>query len=271
MRKENPATVLAMLATMMAAALAVSTTLLLIGPERYERWQAKRRAAKAEGTLVVAPSPTARVIPEVFRDVGPPPTENPQCVQDVLQKYYPTLKWNGFSWVDSADPAPPANSEAAAAWRGRMSVKAGGAAALFSERSCDKPPAQAAQPGSQAPAVDPKAELLGTYYLRAKGTPPPECQTVLPAKLTALAFQSATEFNLRLEPQPGTSDSPRGDFSGVPINGYTFRLNVPGKYFSVEGTFLGQSGGTIIEGTFSYNVGGGCGIEYVGTKTPPAP
>jgi hypothetical protein len=219
------------------------------------------------GAAATPAAPAAKVILETFRDFPPPPNANPECVAAVLRTYYPTLRHNGHSWVDSADPAPPVNSFGAAEWRGRMSVKVGGAWAQFRERGCDKEPARgpAAPP---PPQEDPRfRELLGTYQLRATGQTNPECASIFPIQMDVTGFQSSTEINLRLTPSGEKVYG--GDFPATPIRGYNLRLEAP--YFSMSGSFIGRSTEIIVEGTFSTNVGGGCRIDFEGTKARSSP
>jgi hypothetical protein len=94
---------LALAGVVILITLATSTGVLL-NANKIDQWRDKRAAER--GRITAPTTPQARVIPEVFRDFGAPPSENPECVANVLAGYYPTLKWNGFSWVDSSDPAP---------------------------------------------------------------------------------------------------------------------------------------------------------------------
>jgi hypothetical protein len=253
---------------LVALAVFTVTVVTLAGSPRLDRLAAQEEARRRRVALPVAApaAPAPKVIPETFRDFPAPPTANPDCVKAVL-KLHGTVSHNGFSWVDTADPAPPVNTPAAAAWRGRMSAKVGAIWADFRERGCDKEPARlpAAPP---PPKEDPRfKELLGTYYLRAPVVPG-VCLGLLPSALKVDRFQSGTEIEVTLVPSGGAS--PSGRFLAF-INGYTFRLSVPERHLSMQGTFIGQSGDTIVEGVFSYDVGGGCTVEFQGTRTRPSP
>jgi hypothetical protein len=234
----------------------------LLAAPTIDKWRDDRRAAR-QGREVLPNTPPARVIPEVFRDFGAPPSENPQCVADVLASYYPTLKWNGFSWVDSSDPAPPANSTIASEWRGRMKAKVGALFDLFGQQNCDKPPV-ADLPPPAGPTDDPAAELTGTYTLVQTGNPTTECNQVLPTTMR-VSFQNASDMNVTLT--SSGSDGPSGSYLALLNSGRNFRFDAPEKYFAMNGTFITRSSEIIVEGVFSYSVGGGCGIPYEGTKS----
>jgi hypothetical protein len=242
---------------LLGTSIAVMVTLLLSGPKQVNR------TASAEGGVPAPTRAPASLVAPAMYGQSPPPAANPQCVQDVLAKHYPTLKWNGFSWVDTADKAPLADSPEVPAWRGRMAVKVEAVTALFSERQCDKPPAELPTPKPVTPQ-SPTQGLEGKYELKATGAVQFECRDSLPKSLTVHKFQSTTEFDMSLEPK--VADSPGGSFVVTMNSGLSWRLDVPQKYFTMTGTFITRSSENIIEGGLIVNVGGGCQIEYEGTK-----
>jgi hypothetical protein len=142
-----------------------------------------------------------------------------------------------------------------------MKVKVGAVFDLFRNENCDRPPVGEC-PLPPPPSED-NTELVGTYTLVQTGNPTAECNQVLP-KTMSVSFQNASDMSLGLT--PSSSDGPSGTYLVVLNSGRSFRLDVPEKYFSMNGTFITRSLEIVVEGTFSYNVGGGRGIAYEGTK-----
>ena len=207
----------------------------------------------------VVPRGSSGFRPATFRGL-PPPTENPECVQRVIaESPYKTMSYGNVGWVDSKDPAPDATSELRFAWKARIEIKAEALSQMFTENHCDRAPQpeQAATPQNQANPL----EISGTYQLSLRNPATPECSGVLPATMT-VSPQSTSEATLsftggRAEGfQPVLAD----------LTAYSFTTEDPAQYMSIRGQFLGQEGKTIIEGVFTYNIGGGCGLSFQGTK-----
>ncbi|MDP9340801.1 MAG: hypothetical protein M3Q23_01575 [Actinomycetota bacterium] len=147
-------------------------------------------------------------------------------------------------------------------WNDLMKSRVGAVLKEVKEQGCDKPPEPIQNPGTKGPGGD-NGFIFGTYSLSPTVTPNPECKGVLPPSLTVSSGASATEITLTVA---SNGDIPGKTFSNLPLSGGPgFRADAPDLHWSIDGTFIQRSSGTIVQGTFLYNIGGGCGVTYEGT------
>jgi len=201
------------------------------------------------------------------------PVPDNDCAKRVLGLFSGTVTYEKGVWSapDTTTPKLPFQPDEAdikkynkqvTFWNDLMKGRVGVVQKELKEQDCAKAKEPITNPKTNPPGEG-NAFIFGTYSLSPTVTPNPECKNVLPPSLTVSSGASATEITLTVA---ANGDIPGKTFSNLPLTGGPgFRAEFPDGHWSIDGTFIQRSTGTIVQGTFLYNVGGGCGVTYEGT------
>jgi hypothetical protein len=147
-------------------------------------------------------------------------------------------------------------------WNDLMKSRVGAVQKELKEQDCNKPQEPISNPTTKGPGDD-TGFIFGTYTLSPTVEPNPECKRVLPPTLSVSPGGSKSDITLTVA---SNGDIPGKTFNNLPLTGGPgFRAEFPDGHWSIDGTFIQRSSGTVVQGTFLYNVGGGCGVSYEGT------
>ncbi|MHB8512455.1 MAG: hypothetical protein ACYDCC_09755 [Actinomycetota bacterium] len=161
----------------------------------------------------------------------------------------------------------PAFLTADAQWQSTMEGLIAQARNNMKDNHCEEESMQASALPSEAPL-----EIAGTYNLSFRNPPPFECRDSLPKTLTVSPPSGNGQAVKVTVPGnfAGRSGSVSFDASYAPyqINGALTLSDGPGlsAHYTVSATFLLQDQKTIVEGTWTDDVGGGCSLSFQGTK-----
>jgi hypothetical protein len=247
--------------------IAVGTGLVFI-------WAVKVGVEYAQGE-VSGPAPPPPIQVAQLHTFEAPPAND--CATRVLSDF-PSVSFNKETGLweapDQKRPVLPYKPDLAEVqqynkqvkfWNELMDQRVGVVLAELRSHDCFKqaPPIEAPKtnpPNQEAPSI------FGTYHLKATGgSLVPECSGVLPPTLTVSPGANSSEFNVAVA---GHGDIPGKTFEHFPLTANpTFTGDNPEHFWSISGGFIQRSSGVVVTGTFTYNVGGGCGIDYEGTTT----
>jgi hypothetical protein len=240
---------------------------LFIAAATEDLGEKKREAGRASAATVT------------FIGPGPPPGAEAECVRSASERAGVVWLGGNMGWrklggddepklVDFLAPnkkllvSRQEYGEALDNWIGEMTRLKNQALQNIQSSRCTEPL------GTASPPPNPEIlSIFGTYYLKGTGgSLVPECSTVLPPSLS-VSPNGNNEFNVAVA---GHGEIPGKTLGPFPLSSNpTFAGDDPPHYWTISGGFIQRSAGIVVTGTFTYSIGGGCGIDFEGTTTPP--